>query len=139
MKGAVSNMFVNLDFESKKPIYIQLQEQLIAGIAKKDIQPGELLPSVRRLASDIGINLHTVRKAYQHLELDGYIVIHRQKGVVVNPDRTVPADETYLKELKVTLDPLIASSICKDLDKKAFLHICEDIYDRYQRKEDESI
>jgi len=130
-------MFISLDFESQKPIYTQLKEQIVSGIAKKDIQPGERLPSVRNLASDIGINLHTVNKAYKQLQQEVYILIHRQKGVVVHPDGTLPADDTYIQELKATLDPLIAASICKGVNKAAFLQICEDIYSMYDRKEDD--
>ena len=69
-------MFINLNLESSEPIYIQLQQQIIEGIAKKQLQPGDALPSVRSLAADIGINLHTVNKAYQQLKQDGFILIH---------------------------------------------------------------
>ena len=79
-------MYIELDFESETPIYEQLKNQIIIGIAKKQFQPGERLPSVRALASDIGINLHTVNKAYQQLKQDGFLLIHRQRGVVINPE-----------------------------------------------------
>ena len=58
-------MLIELDMTSDKPIYIQLKEQIIEGIARQDLKPGDDLPSVRALASDIGINLHTVNKVYQ--------------------------------------------------------------------------
>ena len=61
-------MYIQLDFESEIPIYEQLKDEIIMGIAKKQLLPGERLPSVRALASDIGINLHTVNKAYQQLK-----------------------------------------------------------------------
>src|SRR5690625_1715639 len=70
-KGGVM-MFIQLDFESDLPIYEQLKNEIIIGIAKKQLLPGERLPSVRALASDIGINLHTVNKAYQQLKQEGY-------------------------------------------------------------------
>lgn len=79
-------MNVSLDFESKDAIYTQIIQQIVIGIAKKELQPNDPLPSVRAMASDIGINLHTVNKAYQHLKQEGYILIHRQKGVVVHPE-----------------------------------------------------
>lgn len=79
-------MIIQLDMQSELPIYSQLVYQIIEGIASGELQPGEALPSVRNLAADIGVNLHTVNKAYTLLKQDGYILVHRQKGVVVNPD-----------------------------------------------------
>ena len=125
-------MFINLDFESDEPIYLQLVHQVIEGIAKKDLLPGEALPSVRSLASDIGINLHTVNKAYQHLKQDGFILIHRQKGVVINPDGVPKADASYNYQLERKLRPLITESICRDISEEEFLMLCKSIYETYQ-------
>lgn len=85
-------MIIHLEFESKTPIYIQLIHCIIAGIAKQELVPGERLPSVRSLAADIGINLYTVNKVYKELEQKGFILNHRQKGVVVNPEGVPKAD-----------------------------------------------
>lgn len=132
-------MYINLDFESEKPIYIQLVEQIIAGIAKKELAPGERLPSVRSLAADIGINLHTVNKSYQELREKGFILIHRQRGVVVNPDGMPPADDDFFEDLKDSLHPLIAESICRGMTEEDFTNICKKIFDHYIDKEgDES-
>lgn len=131
-KGACSNVLINLDFESNEPIYQQLVHQIIEGIARKEIAPGEGLPSVRSLASDIGINLHTVNKAYQQLKQDGFILIHRQKGVVVNPDGVPKADANYKKQLEKNLRPLIAESICRDVSEEEFLRLCSTIFETYQ-------
>ncbi|WP_047981078.1 GntR family transcriptional regulator [Ornithinibacillus contaminans] len=121
-------MLINLDFESKEPIYQQLVDRIIEGIAKKELKPGEGLPSVRSLASDIGINLHTVNKAYQLLKQDEFILIHRQKGVVINPDGIPKADDMYIDQLRRNLKPLIAESICREVTEDDFLKICSEIY-----------
>ncbi|MFS0674634.1 GntR family transcriptional regulator [Ornithinibacillus sp. 179-J 7C1 HS] len=125
-------MLINLDFESNEPIYQQLVHQIIDGIARKELTPGEGLPSVRSLAADIGINLHTVNKAYQQLKQDGFIQIHRQKGVVVNPDGVPKADETYRDHLKKNLRPLIAESVCRDISEEEFLKLCSNIFETYK-------
>lgn len=127
-------LFIQLDLESEEPIYIQLQHQIIEGIAKKKLKPGDPLPSVRSLAADIGINLHTVNKAYQHLKQEGFILIHRQKGVVINPDGFPKADETYRKQLKDSLQPLISNSISRGLSKEDFLQICSDIFNNFKEE-----
>lgn len=127
-------MYLSLDFENSKPIYTQLVEQIIAGIARKELLPGERLPSVRAMAADIGINLHTVNKAYQQLKLEGFILIHRQRGVVVNPEGTPVANTAYLNTLKEQLDPLIAHSMCRSMSEDDFTTLCKEIFESYSKK-----
>ncbi|MBO1001489.1 GntR family transcriptional regulator [Pseudogracilibacillus auburnensis] len=131
-------MYIQLDFESETPIYEQLKNEIIIGIAKKQLVPGERLPSVRSLASDIGINLHTVNKAYQQLKQEGFLLIHRQRGVVVHPDGAPKADEHYEQKLKTTLRPLIADSYCRELSKEQFRRLVKSIYSELEEgKKDE--
>ncbi|MCM3570529.1 GntR family transcriptional regulator [Neobacillus mesonae] len=128
-------MYITLDLESEEPIYTQLKHQIIEGIAKKELSPGEALPSVRSLASDLGINLHTVNKAYQQLKQEGFILIHRQKGVVINPDGVPQADEDYWSELSSKLRPMIAESTCRGIAKEEFQKLCDQIFTEFQQKE----
>ncbi|MEC5424147.1 GntR family transcriptional regulator [Virgibacillus sp. C22-A2] len=127
-------MFINLDFESKEPIYVQLIHQIIEGVAKKKLQPGDALPSVRSLAADIGINLHTVNKAYQQLKQDGFILIHRQKGVVVHPDGIPKADKVYKSVLKEKLHPLISESVCRSVTEEEFLQLCSQLFHEFKEE-----
>ncbi|RIW28703.1 GntR family transcriptional regulator [Bacillus salacetis] len=128
-------MLIKLDLESEEPIYTQLKHQIIAGIAKGEMKPGDGLPSVRSMAADIGINLHTVNKAYQQLKQEGFILIHRQKGVVVNPDGVQQADDAYRDKLTRTLHPLIAESVCRGMDEEEFLQMCSRIFKDYSKGE----
>src|SRR5690625_4477142 len=128
----VTVMLIQLDFESEVPIYEQLKNEIIIGIAKKQLLPGERLPSVRTLASDIGINLHTVNKAYQQLKQEGYLLIHRQRGVVVNPDGVVKADEVFTAHLTAALRPQIADALCRGISPKQFISIINKIYEDLQ-------
>ncbi|GAA0084301.1 GntR family transcriptional regulator [Clostridium sp. CTA-7] len=77
-------MILRIDFDSEVPIYIQIKNQVIEGIARGEIEIDEELPSVRALAEDIGVNMHTVNKAYTMLKEEGYIKIDRRKGAVVS-------------------------------------------------------
>lgn len=120
-------MYLQLNFESEVPIYEQLKNEIIIGIAKKQLLPGERLPSVRALASDIGINLHTVNKAYQQLKQDGFLLIHRQRGVVVNPDPPT-LDDQYEEKLIETLRPLIADALCRGMDKDMYFRLCKNVF-----------
>ena len=64
----VTRMLIEVDFNSDEAIYIQLCNQIILGIAMSDIQEGDSLPSVRQLADTVGVNMHTVNKAYHVLK-----------------------------------------------------------------------
>lgn len=76
-------MIVRIDQKSNEPLYLQLRSQIIASIAQGDLEPGDALPSVRSLASDLGINLHTVNKAYAVLRDEGYVVMRGRSGAYV--------------------------------------------------------
>ncbi|SDF98099.1 DNA-binding transcriptional regulator YhcF, GntR family [Fontibacillus panacisegetis] len=121
-------MIIELDMQSDVPIYTQLVNGIIEGIASGKLQLGEPLPSVRGLASDIGVNLHTVNKAYTLLKQDGYIQVHRQKGVVVHPDGMPQVNEEFLDKQRAELKPIIAESICRGMSKEQLLEIVENIY-----------
>ena len=69
-------MLIEIDFNSDEAIYLQLRNQIIMGIATSTIHEGDPLPSVRTLAENIGINMHTVNKAYNVLRQEGFIQRH---------------------------------------------------------------
>lgn len=130
-------MFLRLDMAAEKPIYVQLKEQIIEGIARGELQPGDDLPSVRTLASDIGINVHTVNKVYQQLKQEGYIQIHRSRGVIIEPNGFPPADDLYLAHLKEELRPLITASVVRGLSIEEFLQLSEEVHEEIFNKEGE--
>ncbi|KNY28330.1 GntR family transcriptional regulator [Pseudobacteroides cellulosolvens] len=121
-------MILKLDLQSETPIYIQLKMQIIEGIATGSLVPGEPLPSVRQLASDLGINLHTVNKAYTMLKQDGFIIIHRQKGVVVSSSEDLKVTDEYLSQLKSNIRPIITEAFCRGMTIDEFSIICKDIF-----------
>ena len=73
-----------LNPKDKTPIFSQLKKQILDFIALGILKENDQLPSVRSLASDLGINPNTVAKAYQELELEGYLYTMAGKGVFVN-------------------------------------------------------
>ena len=79
-------MFIEIDFNSDQAIYMQLRDQIIMGIAASRLQEGDMRPSVRQLADGIGINMHTVNKAYTVLKQEGYVKVDRRRGVMVAVD-----------------------------------------------------
>lgn len=130
-------MIIHLDMESETPIYQQLVNRIIEGIATGELVSGEDLPSVRVLASDLGINLHTVNKAYQQLKQEGYIQIHRQKGVIVLPQEARMMDLDYQLKIEQELRLLVAKASCKGMSEEDFLNLCNDQFLYFKQRREE--
>lgn len=80
-------MLIEIDFNSPEAIYIQLRNQIVMEIAQDRLHDGDSLPSVRSLAKDLGVNMHTVNKAYAILREEGYLKLDRRKGAIVSVER----------------------------------------------------
>ncbi len=121
-------MIIEIDFNSSEAIYMQLRNQIILGIATSQLQEGESLPSVRQLADHIGINMHTVNKAYTVLKQEGFLKLDRRKGAVIALDvDKMRALETMRQELKV----MLAWGRCKDISREEVHRLIDEIYEEY--------
>ena len=125
------NMLLEVDFNSDQAIYIQLRNQIIVGIACSDIQDGESLPSVRQLAQILGVNMHTVNKAYAILREEGYLKLDRRKGAVVSVDANEKAKQ--LEELEESLQILVAQAICKGVTREELYLLIGHVYGQLDR------
>ena len=125
-------MLLKLDFSTDIPIYMQIRNQIVIGIANGDLKAGEKLPPIRTLASETGINTMTVNKAYQLLKQEGFIITDRRLGAMINPDRSPkPAPSlTEHKELKL----LISEFYINGISKEELLDACSTIYDSLTKK-----
>ena len=74
---------VFLNYRDARPIYEQVKDGLRALMVSGAMQPGEKLPSVRSLASDLAINPNTIQRAYEALEQEGYVCSVPGKGSFV--------------------------------------------------------
>lgn len=121
-------MIIQIDFNSDEAIYLQLRNQIILGIATSKLREGEQLPSVRQLADDIGINMHTVNKAYTVLRQEGYVKVDRRRGAVValDIDKLRAVDE-----LKRELYVILAKSTCKNISREEVHALIDEIYEEY--------
>lgn len=121
-------MIIELDFNSDEALYIQLCNQIILGIATTRLKEGDALPSVRQLAETIGINMHTVNKAYTVLKQEGYVKVDRRKGAVIAIDiDKMRAIEDMKKELRV----LLARGSCKNISREEVHALIDEIYEDY--------
>ncbi len=76
-------MLIEVDLRSDEPIYRQIRAQIVRGVATGELKPGDALPSVRSLAADLGVNMHTVNKAYAVLRDEGYVAIRGRSGAYI--------------------------------------------------------
>ncbi len=121
-------MLIQIDFNSDEAIYVQLCNQIIMGIATSQFREGEQLPSVRQLADTIGINMHTVNKAYAILQQEGFVKIDRRRGAVIAIDLNKLA---ALQEAHDMLSVVLVRAMCKGVTKNEIHELIDEIYDDY--------
>ncbi len=125
-------MFLEIDFKSDLPIYEQIRREIIIGLAKGNIKAGDKLPSVREMAENIGINLHTVNKAYKLLEADGVISMDRRIGSLIS-ENINPMAAYDEGKIESELNLLIAIAKLKGLSKEEFI---DHINQKWENKND---
>lgn len=124
-------MLITIDFNSDEAIYMQLRNQIIVAIAMERIREGDTLPSVRQLADNIGINMHTVNKAYSVLRQDGIVKLDRRHGAIVALD----ADKIRaMEEMKQEMGMVIAKAICKNISIDEVHQAVERIFSEYRNQ-----
>lgn len=122
-------MLIKIDFNSDEALYLQLRNQIIMGIATMELREGDSLPSVRQLAEHIGINMHTVNKAYAVLKQEGFVQIDRRRGAII----AIDLDKMKaVKELKNDLLVALAKSSCKGISRQEVHQLIDELYSEYQ-------
>lgn len=123
-------MVLKIDMSGEIPIYIQLRNEIVKGIGRGELSEGENLPTVRQLASELGVNTMTVSKAYQLLKAQGFIAADRRKGAVVRPAQAMgeAAESGYREHLGDELELLSAEARLRGVKREDFLKLCEDAF-----------
>ena len=117
-------MIIEIDFQSEEALYIQLRNQIILGIATSVIQEGDTLPSVRQMADDIGINMHTVNKAYSVLKQEGFLRLDRRRGAIIALD----TDKMQaIQEMRNSMRVVLAKGRCKNISREEIHGMVDDI------------
>ncbi|MDY6227230.1 MAG: GntR family transcriptional regulator [Clostridium sp.] len=129
-------MILRIDFDSEIPIYVQVKNQVIEGIAKGEIEKDEELPSVRALAEDIGINMHTVNKAYNILKEEGYIKIDRRKGAIVSLNLNNSNDK-FKEDLNENLYYYMAECFNRGIEKDEIKKYIDKVFLDFNKEEGE--
>ncbi len=119
-------MLIEIDFSSDEAIYQQLCNQIIMGIATLQYTDGQVLPSVRQLADEIGINMHTVNKAYTVLKQEGFVKVDRRRGAVISVDSD---KQRALEAVRGKLLEAIAEALCRGLSRKDLHELVDHMLD----------
>ena len=118
-------MLITINSNEEIPIYLQIRQQIINGIASGELKAGDALPSVRQLAFDIGVNMHTVNKAYALLRSEGHVNMHGRKGAVIA--ERIEADEDNKTEIRFQMDQLITEAKVKGLSSEDLYNMLDEI------------
>ena len=122
-------MLISIDFNSDEAFYVQLRNQIIMGIATSEIQEGESLPSVRELADSVGINMHTVNKAYAILRQEGYLKLDRRRGAVVSVDID---RQRAIDELRASLRDAVERAVCRNVSGQEIRSILNEVVEEFR-------
>ena len=118
MKMIISN-------SSSVPIYQQIKNCIIDQIMNGDLSEDDPIPSSTSLAQDIKISVMTIKKAYDELEQEGYIISRQGKGSYVAPKNTEMAKEKAQKDIEGYISKILQIAESFDIDKKEILDVFE--------------
>ncbi len=121
-------MIIKIDFNSSEAIYMQLRNQIVVAIASDKLKEGQSLPSVRQMAEILGVNMHTVNKAYAMLREEGYLHLDRRRGAVV---AVVSDKDSEMEALYQDMKMLVARGICKGISKEEMTWLVHNMYGQF--------
>lgn len=122
-------MIIEIDFNSPEAIYIQLRNQIVVAIAQDKLKEGESLPSVRQMADILGVNMHTVNKAYSILRQEGYLKLDRRKGAVISVEDN---KDSEIQALYEDMEMMVARAICRGISREEMFRIVQKMYDNFE-------
>ena len=122
-------MHLVISNSSSVPIYEQIKEQIIEQIMNDELKEDEVLPSIRSLSKDIKISLMTVKKAYDQLDSDGYIVSIAGKGTFVAPRNSNLVKEHVQKEIEDNIQQAIDLAVRYDISKDEIIDLVNMLYE----------
>jgi len=119
----VNSLNIRLDFGSSTPIYAQIVDQVSAQLNTGELKPGDQLPTVRQLASELRVNFNTIARAYRLLDEAGLISTQRGRGTYLLDRETGTAGELMRKEgLEDQTQRFVQSLVRQGYDKEDIQH-----------------
>ena len=122
-------MIIKLNINSETPVYLQLRNEIIKGIALGEVNPGEKLPTVRDMAKQVGLNPMTVNKSYQILKEEGIVKTEGRNGVTVRED--IVANELFLSKLNNDVELMVTESLVRGFSVEKIIELIENTTKEY--------
>lgn len=122
-------MLLTVDLASEVPIYRQIRNAIVTGIADGTLQDGDPLPSVRSLGAELCVNLHTVNKAYRLLQSEDFIKILRNHGTVVHAGNAAQNAALFLQQSDGSLRAFVSEAITRGIDRAVIHRLIDAAYD----------
>ncbi|MBQ3583738.1 MAG: GntR family transcriptional regulator [Lachnospiraceae bacterium] len=123
-------MNIHISYDSEKPMYEQIEEQIKEAICNNKAQDNEPLPSVRQLSARLNVSAITIKRAYADLERDGFIYTVAGKGTFVKLKHIDSLKNKYIEEcfmtLKEQLSTMKKAGVTKSEIEKAVAEIFQD-------------
>ena len=116
-------MNIQINNSSDDPIYLQIKNQIKAQIISGDLKVGEQLPSIRFLAKEIRVSMLTAKRAFDELELDGFINSVQGKGNFVAAQNKEQIREEYLKKIESKLQEVVELSEIADVSSDELIEM----------------
>lgn len=116
----------DIDLQSRTPIYEQLYRRVTELVVKRQLAPGDKLPSVRELAKSLGVNPNTVSKAFQSLERDGVIYSLPGRGSFISEKRSAAVLENAMSDFRKA----VTEAVLSGLEEEAMLSAVKEIYEK---------
>ena len=126
-------MLLTVNLESGQPIYIQIRNSIVEGIASGALKDGDSLPPVRILASELAVNMHTVNKAYHMLRLEGFVKMNRSRGTVISADKGRDSGD-FMDAAKATLKNIVSEAITRSIGREQLIGIINGLYNEMEGK-----
>ncbi len=116
-----------IDNRSRTPIFEQIKEQIMNLINVGELKPDDKLPSIRQLASDLDLNVNTVKRAFQELEAEKVTYSVPGKGVFIS--KTAVANEIVIENAEARLKDILSSSKAKGVTFERVIELSKLIYE----------
>lgn len=121
-------MILTVDLDSEVPLYQQLRDRVVEGVAERRLRAGDPLPATRQLASDLGINFHTVNKGYDVLRGEQLLRLNRKSGAVVLRDTdTGPPEPGFAEDWEARARTLLAEAAAHGMPADEIVERCRHI------------
>jgi DNA-binding transcriptional regulator YhcF (GntR family) len=119
-------VILTVELNSDVPLYQQIRDRIVEAVAEGVLHAGDPLPSTRQLASDLGINFHTVNKAYDVLRAERLLQLNRRSGAVIlrDPSSGPPADGVA-KAWETRARTLLAEAIAHGMSEAEVIDRCQ--------------